>query len=148
MHVHSTRLGEIEFSETDKITFPDGLPGFADERDFALLPEPDSPFAFLQSLQEPALTFLLADPFAFFSDYSFQLNDETIAKLALTDANPPQVWCVVTVPEQVVTMTANLLAPLLINRKDNLAIQHVIENAKYTTRHRLFAQNQFPEGGA
>lgn len=147
MHTHSTRLGEIEFSEIDKITFPDGLPGFADEREFALLPEQDSPFAFLQSLHEQDLTFLLVDPFAFFSDYSFRLNDETVEKLALTDANPPQVWCIVTVPEQAADMTANLLAPLLMNRKDNVASQHVIETSQYTTRHRLFTQTKSPEGG-
>jgi flagellar assembly factor FliW len=147
VHSHSTRLGEIEFFETDKVTFPDGLPGFAGEREFALLPEQDSPFAFLQSLHEPDLTFLLVDPFAFYSDYSFELNDETVAKLALTESNRPQIWCIVTVPEQAADMTANLLAPLIMSRQDNVACQHVLEGSLYTTRHRLFAQTS-PQGGA
>lgn len=147
MDIHSTRLGKIEFSETDKLTFPDGLPGFADEKEFALLPETDSPFAFLQSLHEPDLTFLLVDPFAFYADYTFELSDEMVGKLALTDANPPQVWCIVTVPQQARDMTANLLAPILMNRKDNVARQHVMEPPKYTTRHRLFPELKSPQGG-
>ncbi|KYZ76486.1 flagellar assembly protein FliW [Anaerosporomusa subterranea] len=147
MYIHSTRLGKIEITETDKVSFPEGLPGFVDEKEFAVLPEGDSPFAFLQSLHEPDLTFLLVDPFAFYSEYTFELNDETVERLALKDTNPPQVWCIVTVPEQVRDMTANLLAPVLMNRKDNVARQHVIENSKYTTRHRLFVEPNSPEGG-
>ena len=148
MHIHSTRLGIIEITESDKVTFPDGLPGFVDEKEFALLPEADTPFAFLQSLHEPNLMFLLVDPFAFYSKYTFEVSDKTVGKLALTDSNPPQVWCIVTVPEQATDMTANLLAPILMNRKDNVARQHVIDSSEYTTRHRLFAKMKSPQGGA
>lgn len=148
MYTESTRLGKIEYMETDKIVFPDGLPGFADETDFVLLPQHDSPFAFLQSLREPDLTFLLVDPFAFYPDYQFELHDNMAAKLMLNETNPPQVWCVVTVPQQAANMTANLLAPIIINRKDNMACQYVIESSKYTTRHRLFPESNSQEGGA
>lgn len=147
VHTHSTRLGKIEFAATDKIVFPDGLPGFAGEREFVLLPEADSPFAFLQSLQDPDLTFLLADPFAFYSDYSFELSEEIVDKLALAETNRPQVWCIVTVPEQAADMTANLVAPLLFNRRDQIACQHVLEKSGYTTRHRLFPKPKPPQGG-
>ncbi|MDU4959242.1 MAG: flagellar assembly protein FliW [Sporomusaceae bacterium] len=146
MHTRSTRLGQIEFVETDRVTFPDGLPGFADETDFVLMPEADTPFAFLQSLHDPDLTFVLADPFAFYSDYSIELDAQCVAKLALSEDNRPQIWCIVTVPKQPADMTANLLAPVIANRRDNIACQYVLEKSGYTTRHRLFPQPA-PQGG-
>lgn len=148
MQVQSTRLGNMEVAATERITFPTGLPGFIEEKEFVLLPETNSPFAFLQSLREPDLTFLLVDPFAFYRDYSFDLNDEVVEELALTETNPPQVWCIVTVPGKATDMTVNLLAPILINRQDNVARQHVLETSKFTTRHRLFAAApNNPQGG-
>ena len=70
MKIKSTRFGELDVAENDVIHFSQGLPGFPEEYHFALLPQgEESPFFFLQSTQDPNLTFLLVDPFAFFAEY-------------------------------------------------------------------------------
>lgn len=151
MIVKSTRLGELKVSRDDVISFSKGLPGFPNEQKFILLPYDDnSPFAFLQSLAEPNLTFLIVEPFSFFLDYEFSLDEHVVRELSLSDDNPPRIFNIVTVPENVEEMTANLLAPLIINSKQRTAQQIVLEKVSYTTRHYLFP-NGFPkqekEGG-
>ena len=139
MLIRSVRFGEIEVPEDSQIYFPHGLPGFPKERKFAYLPSaPDSPFAFLQSLAEPNLTFIVVDPFAFFQDYKFTLDDQLVSELGLADDNPPQIISIVSVPANSEEMTANLLAPVIINTQSRTAIQMVLEKTPYTTRHRLF----------
>lgn len=142
MLVRSTRLGELEVAETQVIEFPYGLPGFLDEKKFALLPcEEGNPFTFLQSMSEPNLTFVTVEPFVFFSDYEFSLADGIAEELGISTDNPPHVLNIVSIPENPEEMTANLLAPLVINTQERVAVQFVLEKTAYTTRHRLF-----PEG--
>lgn len=144
MVIKSTRLGKLAVASEEIVKFPHGLPGFAGETAFAFVPYgPDSPFAFLQSSTDPNLTFLIVEPFAFFADYQFELDDELVRELGLADNPAFQVFNIVTVPDKIEEMTANLLAPVVINWKQRVAMQTVLEKAAYTTRHRLFP-NGFP----
>lgn len=144
MLIHSTRFGDIEVAADMIIRFPHGLPGFLEEREFAYLPTAaDNPFAFLQSVTEPHLTFIVVDPFAFFTDYEFAIDDQIAYELGLSTDNRPQIMSIVSVPDNAEQMTANLLAPVIINTQTKTAIQMVLEKSPYTTRHRLF-----PEGFA
>lgn len=145
MSIQSARFGTLEVDEKDILRFPKGLPGFSEEKEFAFLPYgSNSPFAFLQSIADPNLTFLIVEPFAFFTDYQFEIDDKLAQDLGMSDKLPPQVFCIVTVPEKLDDMTANLLAPIVVNWKDRLAMQVVLEKMSYTTRHRLFPQG-FPQ---
>jgi flagellar assembly factor FliW len=141
MRINSTRLGEVEVQPEDIIRFEHGLPGFPGEKEFAYLPyESDSPFVFLQSVKEVNLTFLLVEPFAFFKDYTFTLNDQFVQELGFTEDNPPLITNIVTIRDSLGDATANLLAPVIINKRAHLAAQIVLEKTEYTTRHRLFPQ--------
>lgn len=145
MIIKSTRLGQLEIEDNEIIVFPKGLPGFTHEKQFVILPcEVNSPFAFMQSVIEPDLTFLIVEPFSFFKDYEFSLDEQVLEALQLSDDNRPQIFNIVTVPERTEDMTANLLAPVIINPLGRLAQQIVLEKTPYTTRHRLFP-NGFPK---
>ncbi len=139
MIVRSTRFGELEVTEEQIFDFPQGIPGFPDEKRFVFLDyQPDSPFYFLQSVAEPNLTFLLIDPFSFFTDYQFALDDDVAAEIGLSRDNPPAVYNIATVKGSLENMTANLVAPVLINARDCKGKQIVLEKSEYTTRYRLF----------
>ncbi|MEL7633398.1 flagellar assembly protein FliW [Sporomusa sphaeroides] len=141
MRIKSTRFGELDITESQLIKFPHALPGFPEEKEFALLPyQPDSPFFFLQSLNEPDLAFVIAQPFGFFPDYSFALDDTVAAELGLSDDNKPKIFNIIRIPEKAEEMTANLLAPILVNSHTGKAIQIVLEKSRYTVRHLLFPQ--------
>ena len=143
MQIKSTRFGEFEVSEELVVQFPEGLPGFEDQKQFAFLPytvdEDNSPFAYMQSVQDPDLTLLLADPFLFFKHYSLDLNDEDAAQLGLTDAEETAaVYGVVAVPEKIDQMTVNLVAPIVVNWKEQKGMQIILNRSPYSTKHRLF----------
>jgi flagellar assembly factor FliW len=146
MLVHTTRFGDIEVEERLIFDFFKGLPGFARERRFAFLPhkvdEDGKPiFAYLQSLATPELTFLLADPFNFFPDYEFTIDDATEAEIGTSTDNMPMVWSIAMIPDRVENMTVNLVAPVLFNVENHKAAQMILDNNKYTTRQRVFPQD-------
>lgn len=151
MLVKSTRFGDLDVEKANIIKFPHGLPGFTEEKGFVLLPCQDkSPFAFLQSTVEPNLAFLVVDPFVFYNDYEFKLEDDLAQELGLSAENLPQVINIVTVPDNVEQMTANILAPIIINVQDKVGVQIVLEKSSYTTKQLLFPQglpNKSGKGG-
>ncbi|MBP2636920.1 MAG: fliW [Firmicutes bacterium] len=142
MQIQSTRFGLLEVDEDQIISFPHGLPGFQGKRDFVFLPyQNESPFAYLQAVDEPNLTFVIVEPFTFFQDYSFTLEDSVLTELGLSDENPPKIFNIVRIPEIIKEMTANLLAPIIINWQTRIAMQFILEKSPYTVRHSLFPQD-------
>ena len=142
MIIETTRFGSVEVRDEDMLVFEHGLPGFPEEKSFAfIVVDAESPFSFLQSLKDPNLTFLLVNPFLFFKDYEFELDDAIAASLGFAEGDQPQVSSIVTVPESINDMTVNLLAPIVINWKSQKAVQVVLENKQYSTRHRLLPEN-------
>ena len=139
MLVQSTRFGELEVAEEQIMDFSEGLLGFPDEKKFALMEyKPESPFYILQSMTDSDLTFLMINPFAFFNDYDFHMDDALMAEIGLTADNPPTVFNIVTVRDKLESMTVNLAGPVLVNIRDRKAAQWVIEKTQFPTRYPLF----------
>jgi flagellar assembly factor FliW len=62
MQVKTSRFGTIEIEEKDVINFPWGIPGFENLKSFVLLEYKNGPFQWLQSLEEPAVAFVVCAP--------------------------------------------------------------------------------------
>ena len=142
--LNTTRFGEIEVDEKTIVTFDHGIPAFEDERDFAIVPyDAESPYLFLQSASTPELAFLMTDPFIFFPDYTFELDDANMELLGVTNDADVLVCSLITIPPTgIPDMTTNLLAPIVINRANMKARQVVLEKTSYTTKHRLFPEKK------
>jgi len=139
MKIMSTRFGELEVAAEQLITFHHGIPGFPDQKTFVHLPhDAGGPFSFLQSATEAHLAFVLVDPFAFFPDYEFVLDDDIAGELGLSAENPPQVFAIATVKGKVADMTVNLLAPLVINGLNRSGRQIILDKPEYSIRQKLF----------
>lgn len=138
--INTVRFGELEIDEKTIIHFAAGIPAFETEHEFVALPySDDSPYMFLQSVATPELAFLMTDPFVFFSDYSFELDDASLEQLQIKDMEDILVCTLISVPPSgVKDMTTNLLAPIVINRHTMEAKQIVLERSEYTTKHPLF----------
>ena len=148
LKVYTSRFGEIEVDEAKIVHFKDGIPAFEDEHEFIILPyEEESPYYFMQSLKTPDLAFLLTIPFLFFQDYTFELDDQSIAELDIKDPEKVFYYSMVTIPNGSIRyMTANLVAPVVLNGENMMAKQVVLEKSNYTTKHRLFPDSAKKEG--
>lgn len=142
--VNTLRFGEIEVEEEKVVHFEDGIPAFEDEHEFLIIPYDDeSPYVFLQSLTTPDLAFLMTMPFVFFPEYEFELDDESQARLGIKTQEDMLIYTLLTIPDgKVVDMTANLMAPVVLNQNTMQARQIVLDKSRYTTKHRLFPKDK------
>ena len=140
--IYTSRFGEIEVDEKKIVHFDKGIPAFEDETQFVILPyEEESPYYFMQSLKSPDLAFLLTNPFLFFPDYTFEIDDETLSELDVKNQDDVFYYAMITIPNGSIRyMTANLLAPVVLNSENMRAKQVVLEKSNYTTKHRLFPE--------
>jgi flagellar assembly factor FliW len=144
MILNNTRFGDIEFSDDDIITFIDGIIGFPDKATFLLLNhKPNTPFRWLQSIEEPSLAFLVAFPELLVPGYSPEIGLPVAKELDLTEETPKMLLTTVTIPAgKPEEMTTNLLGPIIINGLTMQAKQVVLADDLYTVRHRVFATTE------
>ena len=138
--VDTVRFGEIEVEEEKIVHFERGIPAFEEEHEFLIIPyDEESPYYFMQSLKTPELAFLITTPFIFFPEYVIEIDDETLDELKIKNQEDVMLYSLITIPNGSVRyMTANLLAPVVINTENMQAKQIVMEKTRYTTKHRLF----------
>ena len=146
--VKTLRFGEIDVDDSKIIHFEHGIPAFDDEHQFIIIPlEENSPYLFLQSLQTPELSFIMTMPFLFFPDYEFNIDDDIMEQMKITSQEDLDVYVLITIPDgDVKAMTANLIAPVVVNRVAMQGRQVILERTKYTTKHRLLPDDVNGEG--
>jgi flagellar assembly factor FliW len=143
MKYETARFGSLEIQDQDILVFPDALYGFDQEKEFALLPlDPtiESPMEWLQSLTSRELAFIVTDPFLFIPEYKMVLSESEQTQLGIESMESVVVRVIVTIPKVHTEMTANLVAPIVINQKKSLAKQVVLTNAEYDTKHSLMSK--------
>lgn len=138
MEVQTKFHGVVELTEKDILSFESGIPGFPEEDKFSVLPlEEDGLFRILQSLKEPALAFVVVNPFHYFPEYDFTLEDQVVEKLRVESPDDVLVYSILSVREPFEETTVNLQAPIIINSRKALGKQVVLNNEKYKTRHKI-----------
>ena len=140
MDIQSTRFGTLVVDDERVINFPHGLLGFPEHQRFALIQTGEENYFFwLQSVDEPNLAFVVADPSIFFKGYEVPLRDETRQDLQLGDEEGAErVLQVFVICNKVGDwLTGNLLGPLVVNAGNRLAQQVVLTEKKWTTRQPL-----------
>jgi flagellar assembly factor FliW len=135
MKITSKFLGEIEINEEQIIHFPNGIPGFEEEKQFVILPlEEQSPFAILQSVHHSHVGFVVVYPFSFYPDYAFDLAEEDIEKLKLNSPDDCLTYTIMTLKEPFADSTINLKAPIVINVKEKIGKQLILHDSDYPIR--------------
>lgn len=139
MNIQTKYFNEITIEEKNIIHFEHGIPGFLEEKQFVLLSlTEDNVYYVLQSVQTSELAFVVTNPFLFFKEYDFNLDDATVEQLEIKDATDVAVYSILTLQDPFEKTTANLQAPIIINTKNNHAKQVILNDEKYTTKHPLF----------
>jgi len=140
MKVNTSRFGTLDITDNEIIRFPDGLYGFEKETEFTFLPfnpNVESPMEWMQSLKSSHLAFVITDPNLYLQDYKLKLSKDDKKLIKLEGEESFLTRTIVTIPENYLEMTTNLIAPLIINKDKGVAKQFVLTSMDYDTRHYL-----------
>lgn len=143
--VATSRFGDIVVERDKIITMTSPFPGFPDSSRFILRPhgkESQSPFFWLQSLDDSELAFVVIPAASLIPDYKPKIAETILADLNLGGA-APELLLILTIPQgQPEKMTANLLGPVVLNPKERLAYQAVLDPAVYDLGWTVFKEEE------
>ncbi len=136
MLIQTTRFGPVDIDESRTLEFPGGLLGFSSYKKFALLqPDENGVFFWLQSTESADLAFVVTDPALWLPDFQANIRKEQMDELGLREIADAQVLVIVNKRDQ--SLTANLQGPLVVNSGNRTAMQLVLAEKKWSTRHEL-----------
>ncbi len=137
MEVNTRTKGIVSVDESRILTFPAGIMGFEQYQRYALIDSEYEPFIWLQSTDKKELAFLLIDPFLICGDYEADIDDEILKSIGVRSPEDIIVMTIVTVPPDGSAITANFLGPVIINRKNNLCAQAVLNDSRWTVKYNI-----------
>lgn len=136
MNVETTRFGTVEVDENRIIRFSTGLLGFSSYKRYTLLqPDDEGVFFWLQSLDVPELAFVVTDPSLWANDYEATIRRDQMEELELGKLDDAQIFVIVNRYDN--ALTANMQGPLVVNIQNREAVQLVLAEKRWSTRHEI-----------
>lgn len=130
MDFKSKLFGVQKIDPDTIITFPNGLPGFEDQKHFKLFHQEDSQIVYwLQSLDDEDLVFSVTSPVHFNLSYNFALTPAEQAMLKLTSMQDIIMLIMLHKTEDgssKPTVKGSIKAPIVINSVERLGLQKVL----------------------
>lgn len=137
MQLKIVRLGEeieVDVSDAALIRFPNGIVGFETIHEYALLPDPAGGIQWLHATSGDPVAFPVLDPFLVWPDYNLTVSDAEAERLGLERSQDAQVLAIITPRDDPEQISANLRAPLVVNRLTRIGIQIILQDAEYSVR--------------
>ena len=145
--VETTKFGKIDVEEGSIFNFVAPIIGFPNDKRFTIVDyKNDSPFKWLQSLDDPDLAFPVTLCSFFGIDYQFDIDDESEKMLEIESAEDIFVCNIANIPSSnPKDATINMLAPVVVNLVNKKAMQIVLKNSKFEVRYKLFKEENTEE---
>ena len=144
MKANTRIFGEIDIAEDKIIHFVEGIIGFPDMKEFALIfdeeKEDGGTIIWLQSMQEPEFAMPIMNPHLVKPDYNPVIEDEVLKPLGTLTQENTMCFVTVTIPKEIENLSVNLKAPLVINADQRTAAQIIVDEefpVKYPIYHLL-----------
>ncbi|MGZ0187736.1 MAG: flagellar assembly protein FliW [Alphaproteobacteria bacterium] len=133
-----SRVGLVEVFDANILTFPRGLLGFEGRSDYAVLNLPNEGmerFKLLQSLEDPALGFIVTEAAAAADEIDPNDLQDAYKQCEVRPGNALTLLVVSVRKEgDTVELSANLRAPIVIDIERRVGRQHVMSNGRYPIR--------------
>ena len=110
----SSRFGRLEVDDRAVIEFPAGLIGMGGRRYALIATDADAPFAWLHSVEDPAVALPVTNPWLHYGDYSVELSDADTARVGAADPAQIDVWVTVRAAAELSDFSCNLRAPIVV----------------------------------
>lgn len=139
---------DFDTPPANQLELPQGIIGFANYKKAELLYLPDHlPFLWMK-LHGPTddLHFIVIEPGGLVPGYEPEIFDEDAEQLDLRNPAEAMILNIVTLKRQnPVEASANLIGPLVVNRRTRIGRQLVISNySRYSANHALVENSQAP----
>lgn len=136
--VETNRLEAVTVQNENIVHLPLGLLGFEHIKRYTLLQNnSESPFRWLQVIDQPDLAFLVLPALEVFPDYEPDVPAEDVKFLGLNGPEDALVFNIITLSAKG-SATANLKGPIVLNRFTLKGKQVVLANAsRYSIQHPL-----------
>lgn len=127
MTVKTRDFGEQNVSEDKIIYFPNGIFAFEEQHRFIMLsPLGENVFpAWLQSVDDENLCFIVFDPEQIASNYSVTADPESLEAVESGSAGRLRYLVLAVVPEEYKNTTVNMKSPIIVNTEKMLAAQTI-----------------------
>ncbi len=137
--IQTTRFGELEVAKQDILKFKDGLLGFEQLKNFFIVdPGDQTLILWLQSTDDGSVAFPIIEPKIFKPDYSIKLLPIEMQSVEIENISEASIYTILTIPQNVTEMTANMKAPIVINNKSKVARQIVLQDNKLEVRYPIY----------
>ena len=138
--IKTVKFGELTVDKNNIFEFVSPIIGFNKLKKYTIVDyKPDSPFKWLQSMEDMELAFPVTLCSFFGIDYKFDIPDEEADKLEIENADDVFVCNIANIPsENPQGATINMLAPVVINLQNKKAMQIILKNTDFQVRYKLF----------
>lgn len=138
MFINTTNFGKIEIDDNKIINFTETILGFEEYSRFTIIDNlEDDIFYWLQSVDEPNLSFIMINPSEFINEYNISFSQKIQQRLGLKKDSDMVIYTIVVIEQLTGNIRTNLKAPIIINAENNKAGQ-VILDEDYPTQYYLF----------
>ena len=134
--LNNSQFGTLSIEEEKVITFPQGIFGFEELNRYAILVfEEYEPFQFLICVDEPEIAFPIISPLLAIEKYEPDITKEDVSLIGDFRDEDLIMYAIVSLKSDSKEATANLKGPIVINQKERLAQQVIIESDEYSMEH-------------
>lgn len=131
-------FGTIDIEDDKIINFPNGIIGFENLKNFALIYDSEreerSKISWLQSMEEPLMVLPVINPLDLMDNYTPTIEDELMKNIGDPADADLLIFVSLSIPSDVTKMTANLKGPFIINTVARKAMQVIVENQEYPVK--------------
>ena len=134
--LNNSQFGTLNIDEDKIINFPQGILGLEDIKRYVILVfEEYEPFQFLVAVDDPEITFPIVSPLIVIEKYLPEITKDNVALIGDFADEDLILYAIVTIKEDKKKVTANLKGPIIINQKNKIAQQIIIEEEEYSMEH-------------
>jgi len=132
--INNSQFGTLTIESDKIITFPLGILGFEELKKYAIVVfEEYGPFQFLVSIEDPETAFPIISPLLVIEKYEPDIKKEDVASIGDFSEKDLIMYVIVTIKKDSKGPTANLKGPIIINQKEKLAQQVIVDSDEYST---------------
>lgn len=136
MKTSAAQLERYSREQSTSMVFPEGIIGFSEHKEFSIMfNKSKEPFIWMESCQDSNLSFIIIDPQEFKQGYDPILSSADKTALKINDLSECFIYTLVCVPKDSNEISANLLAPIIINKNSNIGRQVILHDQDYSVQH-------------